>query len=132
MLALRARDGPRADDPRDCAQAGHLALVSGTDPKATFHVGAAMQRNRWIYCLARAGLVVECDHGKGGTWAGSSAQLDKHREIPVFVRADDRPSAGRAALLERGALPWPAPKTAAAWEQVFRTPAQRPDAPGAH
>ncbi len=111
-------------------QAGQLALLAGTDPKATFHVGAAMQRNRWIYCLARAGLVVECDHGKGGTWAGASAQLDKHREIPVFVRADDRPSAGRAALLEFGARPWPAPKAAAEWKQVFRTPAQQSPSKG--
>lgn len=47
----------------------HLLLVSPYDPAAGFNVGNAMQRNKLIYALADAALVVSSDHRKGGTWS---------------------------------------------------------------
>ena len=83
-----------------------LVLVSPYDPQAGFHVGQAMQRNKLIYALADAGLVVDASPNKGGTWAGAVEQLDVYGR-PVFVRDPARPSAGLRALRDRGARPWP-------------------------
>ena len=87
-----------------------LVLVSGCDPGAGFNVGHAMARNKVIYALADATLVVEATEGRGGTWAGAEEQL-RGRVGPVYVRSTLEPSAGLAALLERGAQPWPNPRS---------------------
>lgn len=83
-----------------------LVLVSPYDPQAGFHVGQAMQRNKLIYALADAGLVVDATVNKGGTWAGAIEQLNVYGR-PVFVRDSDKPSEGLMALRGRGARPWP-------------------------
>ena len=86
-----------------------LALISPYDPAAGFNVGNAMQRNKVIYALADAALVVSSDHKKGGTWAGAIEQLHKHRAIPVYVRNTADRQQGLDALRAAGALPWPEP-----------------------
>ena len=86
-----------------------LVLVSPFDPSQRFTVTQAMQRNRVIYALAEAGLVVHAEVNRGGTWAGAVEQLKKYN-VPVFVRSNGDPSAGLEALLERGARPWPEPE----------------------
>lgn len=88
---------------------GQLVLVSPYDPSAGFNVGHAMQRNKVIYALADAALVVSADLNRGGTWTGATEQLDKLRLVPVYVRATDPDSAGLDALAKKGALPWPDP-----------------------
>ena len=90
---------------------GRLALVCPYDPAARFVVGHAMQRNKLIYALADAALVVNSDRGRGGTWAGATEQLDKLRFAPVYVRASGARSTGLGGLLGRGAAPWPNPET---------------------
>ncbi len=89
-----------------------LVLISPYDPNAGFNVGNAMQRNKAIYALADAALVVSSDHKKGGTWAGAIEQLQKYRQVPVYVRAPGEIGPGLAALQQAGALPWPEPETA--------------------
>ena len=69
---------------------GQLVLISPYDPSAGFNVGNAMQRNKLIYALADASLVVSSDVDKGGTWAGAVEQLDKLKVVPVYVRIDGR------------------------------------------
>ena len=86
-----------------------LALVSPFDPSQRFTVAQAMQRNRVIYALAEAGLVVNADFNRGGTWAGAVEQLKKY-SVPVFVRSSGDPSKGLEALRDRGACPWPEPE----------------------
>ncbi|MBP7867338.1 MAG: DNA-protecting protein DprA [Acidobacteria bacterium] len=98
---------------------GRLTLVSPYDPSAGFNVGNAMQRNKLVYALSDAALVVSSDLAKGGTWSGAVEQLDKLRLVPVFVREDGPPSEGLAALRRRGALPWPSPCTPAALEAAL-------------
>ncbi|MBN0182436.1 DNA-processing protein DprA, partial [Pseudomonas aeruginosa] len=84
---------------------GQLVLISPYDPSAGFNVGNAMQRNKLIYALADASLVVSSDLNKGGTWAGAIEQLDKLKFVPVFVRSTGESSAGLDALRKKGALP---------------------------
>jgi len=89
----------------------NLTLITVFDPSAGFNVGHAMQRNRLIYALSDAALVVNSDHGKGGTWAGAIEQLDKLRFVPMYVRSTGRMPEGLLALQNKGALPWPNPTT---------------------
>lgn len=88
---------------------GRLALVSPYDPMAGFNVGNAMQRNKLIYALADAALVISSDYQKGGTWAGAVEQLTKLRLVPVFVRSRGDIEKGLQELQDMGALPWPNP-----------------------
>ena len=98
---------------------GQLVLISPYDPSAGFNVGNAMQRNKLIYALADASLVVSSDLNKGGTWAGAVEQLDKLKFVPVYVRSTGESSSGIDALRGKGAIPWPNPQDADAFEGVF-------------
>jgi len=109
-------------DNRDALLAGRLLLLSPWDPSAGFNVGHAMQRNKLIYALADAALVVSSDQGKGGTWAGATEQLDKLRLLPIYTRATGAASAGLDALRSKGALPWPEPHDAAGLTAVLNAP----------
>ncbi len=98
---------------------GQLVLISPYDPSAGFNVGNAMQRNKLIYALADAALVVSSDVNKGGTWTGAIEQLDKLHFVPVYVRSTGQPSAGLDALRARGAKPWPNPTSPADLDPVL-------------
>jgi predicted Rossmann fold nucleotide-binding protein DprA/Smf involved in DNA uptake len=98
---------------------GQLVLISPYDPSAGFNVGNAMQRNKLIYALADASLVVSSDLNKGGTWAGAVEQLDKLNLVPVYVRSTGVLSAGLDALRSKGAIPWPNPQDVDAFDAVF-------------
>lgn len=106
---------------------GRLVLVSPYDPNAGFNVGHAMQRNKLIYALADAALVVSAEVNKGGTWAGATEQLEKLRLVPVYVRSTGRESDGLRALQEKGALPWPDPGDAEGLNAALAAPASGPD-----
>ncbi|MFZ6848089.1 DNA-processing protein DprA [Undibacterium sp. RuRC25W] len=105
---------------------GQLVLISPYDPSAGFNVGNAMQRNKLIYALADASLVVSSDLNKGGTWAGAIEQLDKLKFVPVYVRSTGESSSGIDALQGKGAIPWPNPQDADAFEGVFDVAAPTP------
>ena len=108
---------------------GQLVLISPYDPSAGFNVGHAMQRNKLIYALADASLVVSSDLNKGGTWAGAIEQLDKLKFVPVYVRSTNGSSPGLEALRSKGAVPWPNPQDADAFEGVFDVATPAPMAP---
>lgn len=120
---------------REPLRQGRLALASPFDPAAGFHVGNAMQRNKSVYALSGAALVVESDFEKGGTWEGAREQLAKHRFVPVYVRAGTR-SRGLAGLRKLGATDWVEPRDEAALRELLsRGPNGRPvtadaEAPG--
>ncbi|HEV2990315.1 MAG TPA: DNA-processing protein DprA [Candidatus Angelobacter sp.] len=88
-----------------------MVLVSPYDPSAGFNVGHAMQRNKLIYALADAALVVSAEYEKGGTWAGATEQLQKLRFVTVYVRSTGDVGDGLQALQKMGAQPWPNPKS---------------------
>lgn len=98
-------------DHRAYLRDGRLVLLSPYDPQAGFNVGNAMQRNKLIYALADAGLVVQSDYGKGGTWAGAIEQLDKLRLVPIFIVPHAAQDAALESLQKKGALMWPNPIT---------------------
>lgn len=105
---------------------GQLVLISPYDPSAGFNVGNAMQRNKLIYALADASLVVSSDLNKGGTWTGAVEQLDKLKFVPVYVRSAGGSFPGLDALRSKGALPWPNPQDADTFEAVFEVAAPTP------
>jgi len=80
-------------DHRTYLRDGRLVLLSPYDPQAGFNIGNAMQRNKLIYALADAALVVQSDYGKGGTWAGAIEQLDRFRLVPVYILPNDQQDA---------------------------------------
>lgn len=90
---------------------GRLVMISPYDPGAGFNVGHAMQRNKLIYALSNAALVVSSDYDKGGTWTGAIEQLDKLKYVPVYIRTLGATSKGLDGLRRKGALPWPNPST---------------------
>lgn len=104
---------------RNLLMDGQLVLISPYDPSAGFNVGNAMQRNKLIYALADAALVVNSDLNKGGTWAGATEQLDKLRLVPVYVRSTGERPEGLEALSKKGALSWPNPQDARTFNAVF-------------
>ena len=102
-----------------------LVLVSLSDPRAGFQVGYAMARNKLIYALADATLVVDATEGKGGTWAGAQEQLRRDASC-VYVRSTLDPSPGLEALLGRGARPWPDPERPEDLEALLTAPTDGP------
>ena len=116
---------------REALMDGRLVLISPYDPAARFQVGHAMQRNKLIYALSDAALVVNSDYGKGGTWTGAVEQLDKLKLVPVYVRADGEMGKGLEGLRERGARPWPDPEMPEALERILdAAPSEEYTAPG--
>jgi len=96
---------------RNLLMDGQLVLISPYDPLAGFNVGHAMQRNKLIYALADAAIVVSSDYEKGGTWGGAVEQLEKLQFVTVYVRSNGEIGTGLEALRRKGALPWPNPET---------------------
>jgi predicted Rossmann fold nucleotide-binding protein DprA/Smf involved in DNA uptake len=119
VLADSLEKSALAREHRQPLMDGRLVLVSPYDPVARFNVGHAMQRNKLIYALADAALVVSSDVGKGGTWAGAIEQLDRFRFAPVYVRQEGDRSDGLDALHRKGALLWPEPKDSPSFAEVF-------------
>ena len=98
-------------DHRNVLRDRQLVLLSPYDPQAGFNIGNAMQRNKLIYALADAALVVQAEHGKGGTWAGEIEQLDKLRLVPVYGLLNAQQNIALESLRKKGALTWPNPTT---------------------
>jgi DNA processing protein len=109
---------------RELISDGKLVLISPYDPSAGFNIGHAMQRNKLIYALADAALVVNSDYEKGGTWSGAVEQLDKYHFVPVYVRSTSEVSQAFDALQRKGALPWPNPSGSEQFEQLLDQAAQ--------
>ncbi|GBE10346.1 hypothetical protein BMS3Abin12_00910 [bacterium BMS3Abin12] len=86
---------------RKYLMANNLVLISTFYPEAGFNAGNAMQRNKYIYCLSDAALVVQSGT-KGGTWSGAMENLKK-QWVPLWVKRTNDESAGNSAIVEGGA-----------------------------
>ncbi|MYD75200.1 MAG: DNA-processing protein DprA [Gammaproteobacteria bacterium] len=64
--------------------ANNLALISTFYPEAGFSAGNAMQRNKYIYVLSDAAMVVHSGE-KGGTWNGALENVKK-TWVPLWVK----------------------------------------------
>ncbi len=78
-------------------------LALSAAPSSPFTVEGAMTRNRYIYALSAAAVVIRSGFRRGGTWAGASEAL-RRGLCPVFCR-ENRDCAGNMALIARGAVP---------------------------
>lgn len=78
-----------------------LTLVTPFHPAARWHAGNAMRRNRLIYALSEAAVVVASSAEKGGTRSGALENL-KAGWVPLHVRDDG--SAGNRSLISAGAM----------------------------
>ena len=83
----------------------NLVLVSPFNPEAGFNVGNMMARNRYIYCLADAAVVVSSTPDKGGTWHGAIEDL-KAGWVPLWVKKSCARNSGNTELVRRGAKEW--------------------------
>ncbi|MCY4287089.1 MAG: DNA-processing protein DprA [Aestuariivita sp.] len=82
--------------------AGDLVLITPFNPEAGFNVGNAMSRNRYIYCLADAAVVVSSTPNKGGTWNGAIEDL-KAAWVPLWVKPTTNAKSGNFELVQKGA-----------------------------
>jgi len=122
VLSDSLEKGAMSREQRGLLMDGRLCLISAVDPCAAFNVGDAMQRNKLIYALADAALVVNADLGKGGTWTGAVEQLDKYRCVSVYVRSTGKACAGLEGLRQKGAMPWPASPDRPTFEACLAEP----------
>ena len=83
--------------------AGDVLVISTFHPKAPWSVGLAMNRNIYIYGLAKEIYVAESD-AKGGTWAGVMDGLRKRRKIYVRQPESNEKNANNLLIL-KGAIP---------------------------
>ena len=86
---------------RKYLMANNLVLISTFYPEAGFNVGHAMQRNKYIYCLSDAALVVHSGE-KGGTWSGAMENLKK-QWVPLWVKRTNEKRTGNATIVRAGA-----------------------------
>ena len=61
-----------------------------------------MRRNRYIYCLADAAIVVSSTPNRGGTWNGAVEAL-KAGWVPLWVKHTGSATSGNAGLVQLGA-----------------------------
>lgn len=99
----RASVAPRY---HDAILDGHLTLISPYEPDSRWFAHTAMDRNKLVYGLADAALVVSSGDEKGGTWSGAIEAL-KHKRVPVYVRTNEVSPAGNKKLIQAGARPFP-------------------------
>jgi predicted Rossmann fold nucleotide-binding protein DprA/Smf involved in DNA uptake len=92
----------REPEMRRAVTDGTVCLCSPYKPTAGFTVASAMGRNKIIYALSTATLVVECEEGSGGSWAGAVEAL-RARTTPVLAWTGEGASPGNLALVRRGA-----------------------------
>ena len=104
----------------------NLVLISPNNPELGFNVGKAMSRNRYVYCLGDAAIVVSSAAGKGGTWNGAIEGV-KAGWVPVWVKQSSHSTSGNSDLVARGAhwLPATLDSIASLLTQSSNCPLQR-------
>jgi predicted Rossmann fold nucleotide-binding protein DprA/Smf involved in DNA uptake len=85
---------------------GRLTLISPYEPESRWFSFTAMERNKLIYALADAALVVASSDEQGGTWSGAVEAL-KQRQIPIYVKASREIPVGNRKLIESGGQEFP-------------------------
>lgn len=80
-----------------------LVLISPYNPEAGFNVGNAMGRNKLIYVLSDATIVIKSDT-KGGTWEGSKENIS-NKWVPMWVvnSIDKSQNKGNQEVVKLGA-----------------------------
>ncbi|EAR01412.1 DNA-processing protein DprA [Maribacter sp. HTCC2170] len=79
-----------------------LVLISPFNPEVGFNVGNAMGRNKFIYILSQAAIVVKSET-KGGTWEGANENL-KNNWAPLWVvkPIENKTNKGNFEIVRKG------------------------------
>ena len=101
VLADRLLRAATSSKYRAALMRKNLVLVSPFNPEAGFDVGNAMARNKYVYCLSDAAVVVHSG-AKGGTWSGALENL-AHGWVPLWVKPTEDGNSGNAQLVAKGA-----------------------------
>ena len=101
VLSDRLLKAATSSKYRPALMARNLVLISPFNPEAGFDVGNAMARNKYVYCLADAAVIVHSGT-KGGTWSGALENL-KHGWVPLWVKPTGDRESGNAQLVAKGA-----------------------------
>jgi predicted Rossmann fold nucleotide-binding protein DprA/Smf involved in DNA uptake len=97
-LVRRVRD----PETRRVINEGRACFVTPYKPDAGFSVANAMGRNKIVYALAAATLVVTSDEGRGGTWEGATEALRRgYGTVATWIGAGS--GSGNERLADLGA-----------------------------
>ena len=88
---------------REPISAGNLTLVSSYNPQASWTIGGAMGRNKYIHGFSSYSVVVRSGDESGGTWAGATENL-QHGWSTVLVCTHLEPVPGNLKLIDMGAV----------------------------
>jgi predicted Rossmann fold nucleotide-binding protein DprA/Smf involved in DNA uptake len=88
---------------REAILEGQLLLISPYGPEVSFNVANAMDRNKYMYALSSAAVIVDSSI-KGGTWSGA-IENKKYGWTPGFVRMGPDTPEGNQRLIELGLTP---------------------------
>jgi predicted Rossmann fold nucleotide-binding protein DprA/Smf involved in DNA uptake len=128
VLSDRLLKATTSSKYRPALMAKNLLLISPFNPEAGFDVGNAMARNKYVYCLADAALIVHAGT-KGGSWSGALENL-KHGWVPLWVKSTEDKDSGNAQLVAKGARWLPLKDEQVDIRQLFERPAQTQGPPG--
>ncbi|MBA3972742.1 MAG: DNA-processing protein DprA [Candidatus Solibacter sp.] len=92
----------------------HLTLVSPFDPDSRWFAYNAMERNKLLYGLGDAALVVASSADSGGTWAGATEAIQVGK-VKVFVKSIGVLAPGNPKLVRMGGVPFPSEP----WENLL-------------
>lgn len=88
---------------------GRALLYSSFHPDAKYTLAHALERNKCIYGLANAAIVLSCERGRGGAWEGACSALRNRFTERVYVWENpDLP--GNMELIAKGAIPFRDPE----------------------
>lgn len=130
VLSDRLLKAATSSKYRPSLMARNLVLITPFNPEAGFDVGNAMARNKYVYCMADAAVVIHSGT-KGGTWTGALENL-KNDWVPLWVNPTGDPASGNALLVAKGARRLPVQEGKLDIRQLFEQPAQTggPPRPG--
>lgn len=94
----------RRPDILNALDAGTTCLISQQVPSAGFTAGAAMSRNKIVYGLSAATVVVASAEDSGGTWTGATEAIRKGTGTVTVWRGEGE-GPGNEALERKGARP---------------------------
>ena len=127
VLSDRLLKAATSSKYRPTLMAKNLVLVSPFNPEAGFDVGNAMARNKYVYCLTDAAVIVHSG-ATGGTWSGAIENL-KHGWVPMWVKSTGDRESGNAQLVAKGARWLPGQEGKLDIRQLFERPAQTEEPP---
>ena len=102
VLANSLRKSIKSTHYQKYIGSNNLVLLTHFSPESTFTVANAMERNRLIYCLSDAGVVVNSTPYKGGSWNGALQNL-KANWVPLWVQRKLDGRSGNPLLAKKGA-----------------------------